>query len=109
MSVSIRRLPRLGSADEDARGQHEQAAENDLKNGPPDRRLHKAMLDPDDGPKLHEDDAERDRGGGPEIRNEIGQGVSKPAECGHDAGSQSALPRRPPSRQFAIVMRGFRE
>src|SRR6056297_3906667 len=96
-------LPVLAGPDQYARRKDQRAAEYHLKRGAEERRFHVFVLNPRDRPKFDEHDGDGDDRRGPEIRDQVGQGMAQPTHGGHDTRGNTALDRAATSRQFAVV------
>src|SRR5262249_62005670 len=68
-----------------------------------------AVADPGDRPQLDEDDDGGEGGGGPEMRDEIREGMAKAADRGHDAGGEAADQRVAAAGELAIVRQALCE
>src|SRR5690606_39730985 len=75
-------------ADQDTCRQHEAAAQDHLKHRAEEWCFHVAVLDEGDGPELEEDQDRCDACRGPEILDQIGQGMAETAQCRHDTTGQ---------------------
>ena len=97
-------------ADEDAGEEDQDAPDHDLEGGLQERRIHIARADPGDHDQLDRYHDEGERGGGVELRNEIGgKRMAETADRGHHAAYRAAHHRRAAAGQRAVIGQGFGE
>src|SRR5262249_58210007 len=68
---------RSRTPDQNPRDEYQHAADDDLKRRMEERRIHEAMADVGDSRELDRDHGDGDGGRGPEIGDEVGQGVAE--------------------------------
>ncbi|MPL60884.1 hypothetical protein SDC9_06447 [bioreactor metagenome] len=96
-------------ADQRARGKDQRPPKHHLQHGAQERGFHVLVLDPGDHPELDEHHDHRDRGCGPEIGDEIGQGMAEAARRGHHPRGKATFQRAAAAGDHAVVMRGLGE
>ena len=80
----------LGTADEDTGQEYQKSANGDLKSCLKEGRIHVFPANPRNDPKFDKyNNGSKDRGGF-EIRNEVGQGMTKTTKGRHDACGKAA-------------------
>ena len=72
-----------------------------------ERRVHVAIPDIGNGDEFQCNHDDGDRGGGPEIRNQVGQGVADAADGGHHPANRAAQPRCAAAGERAVIGGGF--
>src|SRR4051794_11442930 len=84
-------------------GKYERTAHEDLKGGRQERRVHKSVAGVGDRDQLDPDYCDRDARRGPEVGNEMGQGMAEPADGGHRPAYDAAHERSPASGERPVV------
>ncbi len=74
-----------------------------MQQGGHERGVHVFVPHPGDDAQFRQHHHHGDGGGGLDVRDEIRQGVAKPAEHGHQPANESARPRMAASGQAAVV------
>src|ERR1700709_1188561 len=82
----------LPDADEPAREEDEEAADDDLEAGREEGGVHVAVADPGNDDEFHHDDGAGDAGGQVEVADEVGEGVADAAEGGHESADNPTQP-----------------
>jgi len=99
----------LGTADQDAGGEDEDAAEADLERGGEGRSFHVAVANPGDDAEFDDDDGDGGGERGAEAGDEERERVADAAERGHEAADEAAHPGMAATGEAAIVGEGFSE